>query len=56
MDNVDEVEAYKNEHGCFDVIMSITNSDGQPAKAIWKNMHLTMEMDCDGSVKLVFES
>lgn len=56
MDNVDEVEAYKNERGSFDVIMSITNSDGQPTKAIWKNMHLTMELEYDGSVKLVFES
>ena len=55
MDNVDEIEAYKNENGSFDIIMSITQ-DGQPAKATFTNMHLTMEMTIDGSVKLVFES
>lgn len=55
MDNVDEIEAYKNENGSFDVIISLTQ-DGQPAKVTWTNMHLGMEMTIDGSVKLVFES
>ena len=55
MDNVDEIEAYKNENGSFNVVMSLTQ-DGQPAKAVWMNMHLSMEMNYDGSTKLVFES
>lgn len=56
MDNIDEVEAYRNENGSFDVVMSITTRDGQPTKATFRNMHLTMEMTMDGSVKLVFEA
>lgn len=56
MDNIDEVEAYKNENGSFDVVMSITTRDGQPAKATFRNMHLTMEMQCNSEVRLVFES
>lgn len=55
MDNVDEIEAYKNENGSFDIIMSITQ-EGQPTTATFRNMHLSIEMTIDGSVKLVFES
>ncbi len=55
MDNVDEIEAYKNENGSFNVVMSLTQ-DGQPAKAVWMNMYLTMELGPDGSTRLVFES
>ena len=55
VDNIDEVEAYPNENGNYDVIIYLTQ-DGHPAKATWLNMHLNMEMNCDGSVKLVFES
>lgn len=55
MDNIDEVAAYKNEKGNFDVIISLTQ-DGQPAKTTCMNMHLTMELVCDGAVRLVFES
>jgi hypothetical protein len=42
MDNVDEVTAYKNENGTFDVIMFFMH-DGQPAKIAWKDMHLSIE-------------
>lgn len=55
MDNVDEIEAYRNENGSFDVVMSLTQ-EGQPTKATFRNMHLSIEMAIDGSVKLVFES
>lgn len=55
MNNVDEVEAYRNENGSFDVIMSLIE-DGLPAKATFTNMHLTMEMTISGSIRLVFES
>ena len=59
MDNVDEVTAYKNENGTFDVIMFFMH-DGQPAKIAWKDMHLSIEQESDygGPVKLklVFES
>lgn len=55
MDNVDEVAAYKNENGSFDVIVYLTQ-DGKPAEAIFKNKHLSLEMNYgDSSVKLVFE-
>lgn len=55
MNNVDEVAAYKNENGSFDIIISLTQ-DGQPAKMTLINKHLSMEMNCgDSSVKLVFE-
>ena len=55
MDNVDEVAAYKNENGSFDIIMSLMQ-EGQPKTATFRNMHLSIEMTIDGSVKLVFES
>lgn len=55
MDNIDEIAAYKNEHGSFDVVISLTQ-DGQPAKATFMNMHLTMELECGSSVRLVLES
>ena len=55
MDNIDEIEAYKNENDSFDIIISLTQ-DGQPAKATLTNMHLSMEMECNSSIKLVFES
>lgn len=55
MDNIDEVEAYKNEKGNFDITVSLTQ-DGKPAKAVWKDMQLNIEMDCGGTVRLVFES
>ena len=55
MDNIDEVEAYKNEKGNFDVNVFLTQ-DGKPVKAAWTNMHFNTEMDCDGTVRLVFES
>lgn len=55
MDNIDEVEAYKNEKGNFDVTVSLTQN-GKPAKAAWKNMQLSIEMDCGGTVRLIFES
>lgn len=56
MDNIDEIAAYKNENGSFDVTMSITNSDGTVTQKTWTDMHLTMEMKYTGEVRLVFES
>jgi len=61
MDNIDEVAAYKNENGSFDVIVSFMSStlDGLPAPApatvTCRNMHLSMEIENNGSIKLVFE-
>lgn len=55
MDNIDEIAAYKNERGNFDVIISLMQ-DGQPAKVTFTNMHLTMELECNSSVRLVLES
>lgn len=54
MDNIDEIAAYKNEHGSFDVIISLTQ-DGQPAKATFTNMHFSMDLQFDGSIRLVLE-
>lgn len=54
MDNIDEIAAYKNEHGSFDVIISLTQ-DGQPAKTTFTNMHLSMDFQFNGDVRLVFE-
>ena len=54
MDNIDEIAAYKNERGNFDVIISLIQ-DGQPAKVTFTNMHLSMDFQFNGSVRLVLE-
>jgi len=55
MDNVDEIAAYKDENGKFDVTMYLTQ-DGKPKKVAFINMHLSIEMTYGGSIKLVLES
>lgn len=55
MDNVDEIAAYKDENGKFDVTMYLTQN-GKPTTVTFINMHLSLEMACDDSIKLVLES